>query len=90
LLKVLIFALLQVECNQKKLSRKAILSTSNVDINNLIELVLVFGEKSSTDDEVALLKPTNPFEELPKQKIDATIISLVNDLKTLNDFVLYL
>lgn len=78
-----------MECNQKKLSRKAIPSTSNVDINNLIEHVLVFGEESNIDDEVALLKPTDPFEKLPKQKFDATIISLVNDLKTLNDFALY-
>jgi hypothetical protein len=78
-----------MECNQKKLSKKVVPSTSNVDTNNLIEHVLVFGEKSSNDDEVALLKPTNPCEELLKQKFDLAIISLVNDLKTLNDFALY-
>ncbi len=33
----------QMECNKKKLNRKPIPSASNVNINNLVEPILVFG-----------------------------------------------
>ncbi len=61
-------------------------STSNVDINNLVELVLVSNEETNIDHEVVLLEIVNLHEELPKQKIIMVAISLVNDLKVLNDF----
>jgi hypothetical protein len=35
----------KMECNQKKLNKKPIQSTSNVDIDNLVELYFIFGEK---------------------------------------------
>jgi hypothetical protein len=59
-----------------------------VDIDNLVEPILVFGEETSTNDEVALLEPTNPCEKLPKRKFDMVAISFVNDLKALSDYVL--
>ncbi len=54
----------------------------------MMKHVLVFGEESSTDDEVVILKLTNHCENLSKQKFDLAIISLVTDFKTLNDFAL--
>jgi hypothetical protein len=57
-----------------------------VDINNLVELVLVSNEETNIDHEVVLLEIVNLHEELPKQKIIMVAISLVNDLKVLNDF----
>jgi hypothetical protein len=57
-----------VECNQKKLNIKPIQGTSNVDIDNLIELEFIFGEETNIDEEVSPLKLVNLGEDLPKWK----------------------
>jgi len=50
------------------LNIKPIQGTSNVDIDNLIELEFIFGEETNIDEEVSPLKLVNLGEDLPKWK----------------------
>jgi hypothetical protein len=77
-----------MECNQKKLSKKPIQSTSNVDIENLVEFDFNSSEEINSDEEVSLLKPANFREKLPTPKSTMVAISFVNDLKALIDLTL--
>jgi hypothetical protein len=47
---------------------KPIQGTSNVDIDNLIELEFIFGAETNIDEEVSSLKLANLGEDLPKWK----------------------
>jgi hypothetical protein len=78
----------KMECNQKKLSKKPIQSTSNVDIDNLVKIYFISSEETNINEEVNLLKFANLCEKLPKPKFAMAAISFLNDLKVLIDFTL--
>jgi hypothetical protein len=58
-----------MEYNQKKLSKKPIPSTCNVDIDNLVKFVLVSSEETSIDHGVTLLELTNPLKSCQSENL---------------------